>query len=131
MNIYNKHVCLNYNKKENVWPLFPSIILPSSSFGIRAMAASNSQASETHSPGINIHPSGVSTFHSTTSSLQLIRPMSKIVTAKLEDGNLLTWKQQVLIAIRGYGFEGFITKDSIPSQFIVGELVHKSIILNL
>lgn len=48
--------------------------------------------------------------------------MSKLVTVKLEDGNFLTWKQQVLIAIRGYGLEDFIIGDStIPPQLIVGE----------
>lgn len=48
--------------------------------------------------------------------------MSKLVTVKLEDGNFLTWKQQVLIAIRGYGLEDFIIGDStIPPQFIVGK----------
>lgn len=37
--------------------------------------------------------------------------MSMIITIKLEDGNFLTWKQQVLIAMQGYGLGDFITGD--------------------
>lgn len=88
------------------------------------MATSNSQAFETHPLGINIHPSGTSIFHSTTSSsLQLVQPISKLVPVKHEDGNFLTWKQKILFAIRGYGLEDYITKDSniIPPQFITDE----------
>lgn len=48
--------------------------------------------------------------------------MSKLVTVKLEDENYLTWKQQILIASRGYGLEYFIIGgSSIPPQFIDGE----------
>lgn len=62
------------------------------------MAAVKSQASESHLSDVNVHPSGAEFFHSTTSfSLQLVRPMSKIIIVKLEDGNFLTLKQQVLI----------------------------------
>lgn len=87
------------------------------------MATLNSQAFESHPPGIDVQPGGTSVFHSsTTSSLQLIQPTSKIVTVKLEDGNFLTWKHQVLIAIRGYGLEDFIPGASdIPSQLLTNE----------
>lgn len=88
------------------------------------MASHNSQASEMHPPGINTHPGATSIFHSTTSSSsQLGQPMSKLVTVKLDDENFLTWKQQILFAIRGYGLEDYITKDVtvVPSQFITAE----------
>lgn len=66
---------------------------------------------------------GTSIFHSKVSStIQLIQPVSKLVKVKLEDENFLIWKQQVLIAIRGYGLEDFITGHSVvPPQFIHDE----------
>lgn len=66
---------------------------------------------------------GISVFHSkASSSVQLVQPMSKLVTVKLEDGNYLTWKQQVLTAIGEYGLEDFLIGTSIvPSQFVNGE----------
>lgn len=87
------------------------------------MVALSSQKYESHPPSINVHASGSSIFHSTTSSsLQLVQPMSKIVTAKLEDGNFLTWKQRVLIAIWENDLEDFIIGDSaIPPHFTVDE----------
>lgn len=70
------------------------------------MAAANSPLSGLPiPPAINLpshddNQAGASVFHSTTSSsVQLIQPRSKLVTVKLEDENFLTWKQQILIAI--------------------------------
>lgn len=40
--------------------------------------------------------------------------MSKLATIKIKDENFLSWKQQVLTAIRGYGLGGAI----IPPHFI-------------
>lgn len=49
--------------------------------------------------------------------------MSKLVTAKLDDENFLTWKQQILFAFWGYGLEDYITKDVtvVPPKFITEE----------
>lgn len=69
------------------------------------MAALNSPSSEVPIPlATNLSPdenqASAFIFHSTTSSsIQLMQPMSKLVTIKLEDENFLSWKQQILTAI--------------------------------
>ena len=42
-----------------------------------------------------------------------VNPSTQILTIKLTDENYLMWKQQVLIAVRGYGLEGFLNR-TIP-----------------
>lgn len=52
--------------------------------------------------------------------LQLVQPIPKLVTLKLDDGNFLTCKQQVLTAIRGYRLENFFTGMSVfPLSLLV------------
>lgn len=90
------------------------------------MAAGNDNFSESQNlPNVNLFSTGDnSVFHSTnSSSVQLVQPMNKLVIVKLEDGNFLTWKQQVLIAIHSYGLEDSITGGSVsPSQFLIDEI---------
>lgn len=93
------------------------------------MAAINSPTAESPIlPTLDVPASGdnqvgTSILQSTVSSaIQLIQPMSKLVTVKLEDENFLIWKEQVIIPIRGYGLKDFITSHSvIPLQLVHDE----------
>lgn len=41
------------------------------------------------------------------------------ISSKLSDVNYLSWKQQILATVRGYGLEGFLTGDSVvPPKMI-------------
>lgn len=52
--------------------------------------------------------------------LQLVQSIPKLVMLKLDDGNFLTCKQQVLTAIRGYRLENFFTGMSVvPLSLLV------------
>ncbi|CAA0825355.1 Unknown protein [Striga hermonthica] len=52
-------------------------------------------------------------------SLQLISPSNQLVTVKLDDHNFLVWKQQVHMAIRGYGLDGYIDEtNKAPEKFL-------------
>lgn len=89
------------------------------------MASINSLSSESPNPPNFIisssgdNQAGTSIFCSrVSSSVQRIQPVSKLVKMKLEDENFHTWKQQALIAIRGYGLEDFIPGNAaVPLQF--------------
>lgn len=52
--------------------------------------------------------------------LQLVQSIPKLVMLKLDDGNFLTCKQQVLTAIRGYRHENFFSRMSVvPLSLLV------------
>lgn len=83
------------------------------------MATTDSSPLETPTPSSTIIIPGAElvylhVFHSTIPhSVQLIQPMPELVIVKLDDDNSLTWKQQVLTAIRGYGLENVIIRTSV------------------
>ncbi|KAL3629468.1 hypothetical protein CASFOL_026690 [Castilleja foliolosa] len=50
---------------------------------------------------------------------QLLYPQNQLVSVKLNEGNFLVWKTQVLSAIKGYGLEDYINGESkTPEKFI-------------
>lgn len=38
------------------------------------------------------------------------------ISVKLNEGNFLMWRQQVDVAVYGYGFEGFLTGEINPPE---------------
>lgn len=90
------------------------------------VASVSSPELSTHSVNDNEHEGTAKVpllvFSSTTSLLvQLVNTSNQLVMVRLDDNNLLVWKQQILISIRGYDPENFIPWNyPSPPKFING-----------
>lgn len=59
---------------------------------------------------------------SSSNQTQIVQPQNQLISIWLNDSNYLIWKQQVIITIRGYGLEGFLTGEfSFPEQYVTND----------